>query len=133
MIDVKELRIGNYVWFHDKNHDTNEVRRVLGIQDDSVNLVGLETCIVDGQLRYITINSCLESCMVPIPITEELLLKCGFEKKQWGSATVYYQTKIELDAHFCLNGVDYNIQVRSLHQLQNLYFSLTGEELEVNL
>ena len=143
MIDIKELRIGNYVLAFNINYNANEVRRVFKINDKSASLEQLEICIVDGQLRKITIdkdgrfvfiaNPCVESCMIPIPITEKILLKCGFKKKPWGSTTVYYQNKIEIDAHFCLYGVDYNIQLKSLHQLQNLYFTLTGKELKVNL
>lgn len=143
MIDVKELRIGNYVLAYNTNYDAHEVRRVFGINGKSASLEKLEICIQGGQLkkipidpqgRYVfTANPCVEQCMFPIPITEYILLKCGFEKKEWGSATVYYHHLIELDEHFCLKGVDYNIQVKSLHQLQNLYFYLTGSELEVYL
>lgn len=68
-----------------------------------------------------------------IPLTEELLLKCRFVKRKWGDNIVYYHSLFELDTRFCLNGVDYNIEVKSLHQLQNLYFNLVGEELEINL
>lgn len=73
----------------------------------------------------------------PIPLTEEWLLKFGFEKTQ------YYWLKkyiiLNLDFEFCTtngegdltyigNGVSY----KYVHQLQNLYFALTGEELILN-
>ena len=74
----------------------------------------------------------------PIPLTEEWLLKFGFE---WS---------IQHQAHY-LNGFDFVIdictdysrvikykrggevmtRIQHVHQLQNLYFALTGEELTI--
>lgn len=68
----------------------------------------------------------------PIPLTEEILLKCGY-------ATCSFR-----DNHFVIKGhtiwkcndlfiCDKNgIVLKYLHQLQNLYHALTGEELTVN-
>lgn len=117
MIDVRELRIGNYVLNHKK-----EVKRVFSVQQQG--FVSVETA--NG-------NPHDSSLLFPIPITEELLSKCGFKKHIWGSATFYYHSLIELDAHFCLKSVDYNIEIKSLHQLQNIYFSLIGKELDLRL
>lgn len=87
----------------------------------------------------------------PIPITPEILEKCGFEYKPCGISGSdmwqgmgfwnikncdwvsfrggFFRTKpIEL----ILTGY-FNSRIQYLHQLQNLYFALTGEELEVNL
>jgi hypothetical protein len=82
----------------------------------------------------------------PIPLTPEILVKCGFENKS--KTTDYY---------FFINGYGWDINIggarksmypcimgesgleafgnelKFLHQLQNLYFALTGTELEVNL
>jgi len=74
----------------------------------------------------------------PILLTEEILLKCGFVKNK--SSNVYYYKRyptIELDESFNLNKsfyiIDIDNKIYSLHQLQNIFFDLTGEELEVNL
>tara|TARA_R110000822_G_scaffold241652_1_gene370895 strand:- start:621 stop:983 length:363 start_codon:yes stop_codon:yes gene_type:complete len=75
----------------------------------------------------------------PIPLTEEWLFKFGFQKEE--SDDVYCQfidftldgesflcKQEESDHMACiLNGK----KIDSVHQLQNLYFALTGEELEI--
>jgi hypothetical protein len=53
----------------------------------------------------------------PIPLTEEWLLKFGFE-------CVY-----TLDRSFQHLDCEYDLEY--VHQLQNLYFALTGEELTI--
>jgi hypothetical protein len=100
----------------------------------------------------------------PIPLTPELLEKCGFIKKDPIVDSKYASTEYELDISAKIKGENrqlfvgtvLNINIPShkkgycfvshtvdnywgsnnithLHQLQNLYFALTGEELEVNL
>lgn len=74
----------------------------------------------------------------PIPLTEEWLLKFGFEKgsDNW---MVKNDMAIFLDKRFKTNLIlrdsqendwfSFNIKVLYIHQLQNLYFALMGEEL----
>lgn len=72
----------------------------------------------------------------PIPITEEWLLKLGF--KQWGSYKHLWKVKgcqvctvnSSLNSGFYLNE-NYRVTIQFVHQLQNLYFALTGEELTI--
>lgn len=67
----------------------------------------------------------------PIKLTEEILLKCGFEK-----GLKYFSYKdfdIDLKGWFGFNNMVANANIKHLHQLQNLYFALTNEELEINL
>jgi len=73
-------------------------------------------------------------------------LKCGFEKEDLGDDTPYewFTNKIDEDIHiwdFNQTG-EWIIDIGNsyerkdiyyLHQLQNLYFDLTGEELNINL
>lgn len=115
MIDVRELRIGNLLY----------------LKGNIVSVGGIPNhmrLLIPGEEYAVGIEE-----FKSIPLTEELLLKCRFVKRNWGDAVVYYHSLVELDTRFCLNGVDYNIEVKSLHQLQNLYFNLVGEELEINL
>lgn len=87
----------------------------------------------------------------PIPLTEEILKDwCGFKHDTDGYACGKHNTsdaafsgKIDvsrqgdrfylwLDCEDCFYSQS-GIEIQSLHQLQNLYFALTGEELEVML
>jgi hypothetical protein len=75
----------------------------------------------------------------PIPITEEWLLKFGFEKKEGCINNIYFilAGKILIQYDLVYNIVDFVkrvnfnvfISIKYVHQLQNLYFALTGEEL----
>lgn len=87
----------------------------------------------------------------PVPLTAGLLEKCGFEKSEYeshvfehkgsGLILVYDRGYDEEGRHWHY-GDDFEKgngtsalwkAIDFLHQLQNLYFALTGEELEINL
>jgi len=69
----------------------------------------------------------------PIPLTPEILYNCGFTY----DGTCFIRKGIFIGEF--KSGLKYmptnqlywggNIEIKCLHQLQNLYFSLTGEEL----
>ena len=119
---ASELRIGNYIQFR---HTETPVKITLG----------------DFVREYK--NEHLED-YEPIPLTEEWLVKFGFEKVtdfQFSIDDSYLTLKVEddnwdelcmdvfimtLDMHkpFYITCIEY------VHQLQNLYFALTGTELE---
>jgi len=80
----------------------------------------------------------------PIPLTPQILEKCGFEKDKvtgdyWDMVDEYGCSKLNFvifhyeDGTFSIGSSlgEYSIGKRFmyLHQLQNLYFALTGEEL----
>jgi len=127
-----ELRIGNYALF-------------------AKDMVGTAVTIENSVCRFST-NDGLPDCysgfkdINPIPLTEQRLKDFGFELK--GKTFVKYmkpdfifeimkagthwfpeiiqrgELSHEEDNHIFLNFIDY------AHQLQNLYFALTGEELK---
>ena len=71
-------------------------------------------------------------------LTEEILLKCGYIKEQYAYYDKFNQIYLSITgewhfAPFCTNDADSLIKIKYLHQLQNLYFALTGQELEINL
>lgn len=79
----------------------------------------------------------------PIPLTEEWLFKFGFEyypSKRENRAFRKGKLQIVLSGNYIYpNGRTYykswciiESQPKTVHQLQNLYFALTGEELTLN-
>lgn len=77
----------------------------------------------------------------PIPLTEEWLLKFGFEKNLNSNNIIYYilAGKCLLEYNLTHNiadivkkvHLDLFIEIEYVHQLQNLYFALTNEELSL--
>jgi hypothetical protein len=122
-----ELRIGNYV-------DLGGGRNLYQIQDEIFGSLNLN----------------------PIPLTEEWLLKFGFEEIEnlhthWKSDKGFFlngyiifmekiigviigeksNSKFYDHSYQYRNGIGIIKQIQYVHQLQNLYFALTGEELEI--
>ena len=129
-MEAKELRIGNLV------------------EDELLGKVTIESILKTGQVEVSAFKLISEqitkvfymfniSELKPIPITEEILLKCGFK---FINGYGYKRHNFQL---ICINVADskefifryfmLNVELQYLHQLQNLYFVLTGKELEVNL
>jgi len=107
-----ELRIGNYVY-----------------PFDDINLVD-EKIIFRDFVKVSVKDLSDTNHLYPIPITEEWLLKFGFKKhKAWDDS--FYYLKSDVDIFEYLSGFEHNdFHIKYVHQLQNLYFALTGEELK---
>jgi len=112
MIKSNELRIGNSI-----------------LQDGELVFV------TPWRLGLIELDSVVYE---PIPLTEEWLIKFGFFEKYKSTSNRWNIGGFEL--HDCedddgqLQGVflyDFRLEVKYVHQLQNLYFALTGKELEI--
>lgn len=81
----------------------------------------------------------------PIPLSEDILLKCGFEKKVLDRYSycelLVKNTKFITDdkgkVRIGISGPGqfeyFLLEIEYLHQLQNLYYSLTGQELNIDL
>ena len=128
METTKELRIGNLVEDHNGVHYV-----IYAISRNSV--------IVDPPFGWFDISE-----IKPIPLTEEWLVKFGFEKSIFDDTYIeankndkcyrfdnpdecYYISYGKQNSMFC--SVDYGglKYINYAHQLQNLFYSLTGEEL----
>ena len=113
MMEAKELRVGNLVYSITHN-------------------VNINVSLIEIDMNYSTIEG--------IPLTEEWLVKLGFEE------TYNSQFRLKFDhKEFYEFGYDFSkvedksmegfryygryIKIKYVHQLQNLYFALTGEEL----
>jgi hypothetical protein len=109
---AEELRIGNFIY-----NDRNEIFKVNWITE-----------IIESRQS------------TAIPLTEEWLLKFGFERwaiKAWAIKGWAIKGKISI---YKQDGVFWYIAhsgnevcLEYVHQLQNLYFALTGEELKYEL
>ena len=68
----------------------------------------------------------------PIPLTEEWLLKFGFEYSDLnGDSGLWKIPPFQIYGKYNQFIYDYKLDVNYVHQLQNLYFALTGEELTI--
>jgi hypothetical protein len=124
---AQELRVLNNVL--DIEGKVCQVMRV-----HAKGVVGLSA--VDGSYKWESFS--LQDDVKPIPLTEEWLLKFGFDKCLNGfwcpkellnvKISKFSVTQIFLsgsDTDLAFNGTEH------VHQLQNLYFALTGEELTI--
>lgn len=111
-MNASDLRIGNYV----KGVRVGKVKTIFSthFQVDDINSVSLGYSIQDK--------------FEPIPLTEEWLIKFGFTKN-----FEEYSTKhLKIGKRVNKKGFYYGgREIKHVHQLQNLYFALTGEELTI--
>lgn len=93
----------------------------------------------EWQKHYFDLGIDVYGVVKPIPLTPEILEKYGFEKMgEWFVEKEYRETKIAISIALKKTTIgineEYGIEnVQYLHQLQNLYFSLTGKELQLIL
>ena len=114
MIRANELMIGNYVSRPDLGNGEQRTEQVLAIFE-RVKTTGPIKTIVDF------------SDIKPIPLTEEWLIKFGFEKKT--HSFVIKSISIKLQSKFYFYAPT-SIMIKHVHQLQNLCFAL-GEQLTI--
>ena len=130
MIQANELRIGNYI-NHNDGSQTDDIRRVSAIHKDGVE------SIVKGCRFATAIRS--NALVYPIALTEEILLNCGFVRRgitsnNGGKLTLHHKDNMYPNGRVYWNSWCILDSIpKHLHQLQNLYFALTGEELEFSL
>lgn len=114
MIQANELRIGNCVFY-------KPIERYIEIDGNNIYMMSIDMLKVE-----------------PILITEKLLLKCGFEKHEDRSLNLYngnFEMYKEVDECLVLIIEGQRLplsHIKSIHQLQNLYYYLTGQELTIN-
>lgn len=127
-MNATELRIGNIVFYNGENGKNEPVRYYCTIN-------GADLRIMQDDENYLKSHE-------PIALTPELLEKCGFEKLEFGNGFMFgrslgggriFLLKYNPLRTDCFYEHYYGTKVQYLHQLQNLYFALTGEELEINL
>lgn len=142
---ASELRLGNYVDYNCccENKITVKVESIskdkLWMIDDTKNY----HCTKCGETFY---NNLIDF-FYPIPLTEEWLLKFGFvkhfnmfiksysrnEDNMVSFLGIFFEEKINSWIGYVgNNNTNFSVAINcyfSVHQIQNLYFSLTGEEM----
>lgn len=114
-----ELRIGNYV-----NSKNDGIIKITNISENSV-AVSENHCY-----NHIPIH-----LIKPVKINKEWLLNHGFKKHETYSLIDIKTGSLELMNIFEMyfrpyfKGKSINVDIEHVHQIQNLYFALTGEEL----
>lgn len=141
MINANELRIGNKV----KCKVSNDagIYEVKGIDGYKIVAKKGKSDVPDYE-RTIRIwggardnELYVESQLAGIPLTPEILEKCGFEVKggyAYAAEVKNWRMKIYRNEGGSYNWAISNwnvIELKHLHQLQNLFYSLTGTELEI--
>lgn len=129
-----ELRIGNFIIGTYENEDNNLVH-------ETVCEFKFYNCYDD--FYFVESLDLIEDFtgFKPIPITEEWLLKFGFAKQcdylyfDFENGNISFNDEIKNGISLCIgtycsSGSAFE-NIKHVHQLQNLFFALTGEELKL--
>lgn len=120
---ANELRLGNLIKIGGNTIDTYQIYTPKKVTLAILNeIAGENEERPDAEL----------SVFIPIPLTEEWLLKFGFKQDGFYNSAerwVYLNNILfKGNGHYIL--CHYPLcMIKYVHQLQNLYFALTGEEL----
>ena len=118
-MESSELRLGNYV-------------KMIDSECEVVNINHL-SYMIKCEIKLIS------HPFDPIPLTADWLLRLGFLESQlegsgeslalFGDVNIhYYNSKIYIELEYEYAKLEY---IKYVHQLQNLYFALVGEELTI--
>jgi len=110
IIEANEVRLGNWL---------------IEVPDKWVQVQDL----IQTEFSYLLNGLDLE-LFRPIPITPAFLLKAGFKKQQdcWHRGTFVIRDFLE-ELFFHPNGAITGQHIEQVHELQNLYYAITKEEL----
>lgn len=125
---ASELRLGNLVLCNTSIGFVNTIVSVCNLSSDEI------VCSYKPTKQFIF---CKDALFEPIPLTEGWLLDFGFDKINeycFGNDKLIIES-LMVNKHSCRYRINPNESVRIVelhyvHQLQNLYFALTGKELK---
>lgn len=128
MIEVRELRIGNLaILAHASNAP---IVTIVEIMQDQIGV-----CQNDKRVFYVP-----KELLLPIELNEDWLLKMDFIKISDDINDPWFDfdsilpfTIISRDGWLANADWPSDMELKYIHQLQNLYFALTGKELEIKI
>jgi len=136
MINPKELRIGNFVYVEKYKSKEQYITDVGSVGHWGIDGMATHSQDIEG-----------DECW-PIPLTDDRLLKFGFEQDR---ARLVLKTPLLQKCYFAsspyvgiidgttsiylyhIDGMAIGKPINFVHQLQNLFYCLTGQELDVKL
>jgi len=113
-MDLKELRIGNYI----NVPKTNQIANITAIAD-TLKIIGV-------QVNNNILANLNQDEIKPILLTEEWAIKFSYE------CLVEMACDFSSESIFDIEITSEDIKRLSVHTAQNLYFALTGKELEIS-
>lgn len=134
-IKAGDIMTGNYLFASD-----NQIHKVSKFDEHTVWFE--KTVNKYGVSCWVT--SKITECR-PILLTEDILLKCGFELVQDGDFSKRYDLIKDERFDFLINNGNEQLsgirfkgntlydEIKYLHQLQNLFFILSGNQLIINI
>ncbi len=142
-LTAKDLRVGNLVITNNPKYRSQDIGKVACIV--AINSLKKYEELDGDALIYHLDNEWKDTYgqfliyLEPIPLTEEWLLRFGFEKKEnnWKCLCIcndwtylYWERLAGLELSVNKHSVMLP-HIKYVHQLQNLYFALTNQELEI--
>ena len=146
MLHAKELRYGNKVY--NKRGEVITVQQILGTSiayDTTLNVNRRQLAKVSGAYNesyttYVveTVKEAGLQDLEPVKLTPQVLEKCGFRnfvRDEW----IVSHGNEHTDFLFSEEGLrlrhttSTRVPIRYVHQLQNFYYAIAGQELEIDL
>jgi hypothetical protein len=133
MIDANELRLGNYIM--QKVH-TRITTTPCSFQHFELIAKGQDKDLFPIVLKTTVLESAgfLENMDYPLsPQAREFKLQLPVIGNNKNEILAYIKNNKECFARAMVNGLPVSNNIFHVHQLQNLYYALTGEELKVSI
>lgn len=141
MISAQELRIGNWVKWEEQFYGDSDyfqiayVGTTIGLDISKWNGEGTTQRFQNNPIFSQDIKE-----LFPIELTEEWLLNLGWKKREKKNYTYAWYDYVNGCFHivetikekkFMWHEGFHCVEIKHVHQLQNLYFALCGKELEL--